>query len=549
MKDYEYYKARATDVNVKLEDITDEYNAYLLARLRDNDPLLKYISITTEEDEKNGFEVRGGDDLGWLGYFIGKSEKLKTLNIDDSLNNINLNAFSEGLGHNQSIQSLNIGIDFGESFQSLVPFLRNNDSLSELTFHHFDIGLQCARNIALLLGQQSSLKRLEIYDAGLDDEGLVEILTAVRHTQIEELSLPGNHNSLGRDGYAALGRMLKDSRLSHLNVGFSSIEDERICTLVAGLKNCYNLTSLNLNGNESITEAGLSSLSIFFQSDNCRLEQIFLAQMNIDDEGVSILAPGLANLPTLRKLNLSCNSIGDQGIQAMVRGLINCQSLEELRLSNNHFTANGLAALSLLLRAEHCNLSSLYLYFINICDDGAAALTNGLRGNKSLTTLYFNVASVKASVLTAFSRLLFDTSSVNNTYLSNHTLEKIRDFVPEMQDTPQDIVQYLKWNESLKQAAAICKILHSHPDIDITPLFEFNLKCLPFVVAWLEKAKSYLDNVNESTESFQSRQLSAVYKFVRGMPQLVVDGYRRQKTRDMLQSEAATKKRKFDLAL
>ena len=60
-----------------------------------------------------------------------------------------------------------------------------------------------------------------------------------------------------------------------------------------------------------------------------------------------------------------------------------------------------------------------------------------------------------------------------------------------MERTPQYIKRYLKWNKLQNRAAAICKILHSHHDIDITPLFEFNLKCLPLVVAWLEKAKPY----------------------------------------------------------
>ena len=69
-----------------------------------------------------------------------------------------------------------------------------------------------------------------------------------------------------------------------------------------------------------------------------------------------------------------------------------------------------------------------------------------------------------------------------------------------MQNTPSDIEEYLKLNKLLKKDAAICKILNSHPDIDITPLFQFNLMCLPLVVEWLEKAKQYLDNVSHSTE-------------------------------------------------
>ena len=115
-------------------------------------------------------------------------------------------------------------------------------------------------------------------------------------------------------------------------------------------------------------------------------------------------------------------------------------------------------------------------------------------------------------------------------------------------DIPEDVVQYLKWNKSLKHAAALCKILRSHPYVDVTPLFQFNLKCLPLVVEWLEKAKSYCEEVNESSEAFQRRQISTVYKFIRGMPLLAAGGYRSQTKGVQLQSNS--KKRKFfDLTL
>ena len=133
-----------------------------------------------------------------------------------------------------------------------------------------------------------------------------------------------------------------------------------------------------------------------------------------------------------------------------------------------------------------------------------------------------------------------------------------------MRETPQDIVTYLKLNKSPNQVAAICKILFIHPDIDVMPLFQFNLKCLPLVVEWLEKAKksylwnlntdqyidqstrSYLDEMNESSDTFQHRQLSAIYKFIRGMPLLAVNGYRSQRKMKDTQVQSKSKKRTID---
>ena len=113
-----------------------------------------------------------------------------------------------------------------------------------------------------------------------------------------------------------------------------------------------------------------------------------------------------------------------------------------------------------------------------------------------------------------------------------------------MEDTAQDIVQDLNFNILGSRIAAICKILRSHPDIDVETLFRWKMSCLPLIVDWLEKAEPYLIHVHESTDVFKNRQLSAVYKFVRGMPLLAANGYRKQEGADV-----QSKKRKLDQTL
>lgn len=68
--------------------------------------------------------------------------------------------------------------------------------------------------------------------------------------------------------------------------------------------------------------------------------------------------------------------------------------------------------------------------------------------------------------------------------------------------------------------AAKLKILAFFPNIDMSPFFKWSLKYLPFV-------KNWFDTVTSSNESaaacIETRNLSAVYQFVRGMSFLVVD--------------------------
>ena len=64
---------------------------------------------------------------------------------------------------------------------------------------------------------------------------------------------------------------------------------------------------------------------------------------------------------------------------------------------------------------------------MNIGDEGAEALADGLMGNTTLKHLVLtpNSAGITNTGWAAFSRLLCDTSSINNTFRSNHTLEHI----------------------------------------------------------------------------------------------------------------------------
>ena len=78
----------------------------------------------------------------------------------------------------------------------------------------------------------------------------------------------------------------------------------------------------------------------------------------------------------------------------------------------------------------------------------------------------------------------------------------------------------------------------SHPHLDMKPFFRSDLKFLPLAVAWFERAKpcttltiqTSSSNPNsrrrvleESDEVYQSRVLTALYEFVRGVPKKVLE--------------------------
>jgi hypothetical protein len=98
---------------VHLDDITSsKKNAEVLRKLRDNyqnweDNTLYIVADDDEdEDEENVFIIREGDDLAWLGYFIGRNETLNELHIHFLPEEKCIDCFVKGVNLNRSLRTL-----------------------------------------------------------------------------------------------------------------------------------------------------------------------------------------------------------------------------------------------------------------------------------------------------------------------------------------------------------------------------------------------------------------------------------------------------------
>mmetsp|Transcript_2010 Transcript_2010/g.3123 ORF Transcript_2010/g.3123 Transcript_2010/m.3123 type:complete len:505 (-) Transcript_2010:60-1574(-) len=462
--------ALAPDVN--LEEITSsKQNAEVMRRLRDN---IRWegntLCITEGVDDDNDdddnddneemvFSIREGDDLSWLGYFIGRNQSLDDLSVEFMPEERErVDAFIDGVSHNRSMRELAALAGTDIRVRKLYPFFRENNNLTKICLYHAVIGRECASDLALALSQRQvkSLTAFCLRDNNLGDEGFADIVQALgTQPQLEQLICP--RNNIGRISCEALGALMMIWRMSNL-----------------------------------------------------------------------------------KYLHLPNNSIDDAGLQALVPGLCNSSNLEQLSISDP-ITAVGLRYLSPFLQSGSCRLRFLNIRSVRFGDAEAAALAYALSGNKSLTTFCLpnqeyedEECAITEAGWSAFSKLLCDTSSINNTYLSNHTLTYIIE--NSMDDT--HIADLLKMNEAAKnmrnreiamQSLTRSKILMSHPDLDMEPLFLYKLKFLPLITNWFRRSiqlcSDEVGRWKESVPKMQSRELSAVYKFVRGMPLLASDGY------------------------
>ena len=266
-----------------------------------------------------------------------------------------------------------------------------------------------------------------------------------------------------------------------------------------------------------------------YQTNSNNLVDLFIDSINLQMGGEHVLAATLQSCTNLTKLSLRRGNIYDERLFTLVNAIRGNHSLEVLNLEENTIGDAGCEALSTLLTNPQSNLQYLGLNYNDIGTDGAIAILNALEGNNRLRELsLFNRNLMDMIVVKdALSRLLCNTSSINSTYSSNHTV------FPQL-NTGGELLVLIKMNSvTNKSHVAIRKILRHHPKIDMKQFFgwdaegEWTLKGLPYVLAWLEKARGaaivneegYEDDTDGEEEcSVEKRKLLAIYEFAKAMP-------------------------------
>ena len=90
----------------------------------------------------------------------------------------------------------------------------------------------------------------------------------------------------------------------------------------------------------------------------------------------------------LESLDLFCAEIYDKGADILSSGLIGSHTLRNLYIGRNGFTEIGWLAIFAMLKSPHCRLISLDLGSTDINDAVALSLTNALRCNSTLKSLF-----------------------------------------------------------------------------------------------------------------------------------------------------------------
>ena len=170
--------------------------------------------------------------------------------------------------------------------------------------------------------------------------------------------------------------------------GYTAFDDSIATQLAVSLP--PTITSFTFHSLQcKVTQYGIRS--ILRSLDNLTsLESLDFGENNIDDDSCLVLAYGIRNNKSIKRLDLSgSNNIGDEGVKAISDALMNKNNLDFLDFDNNHINAEGAKAIASVLSMNK-TLKTLDLKNNKVGDEGVKALSDALSTIHCLEKLFLS---------------------------------------------------------------------------------------------------------------------------------------------------------------
>ena len=299
--------------------------------------------------------------------------------------------------------------------------------------------------------------------------GLLTINKTLKHIDI------GRSPILDTTGWRQFLECLSapDSALEALEINECCIDDERALLVISTLSKNTSLRMLNMSYNSDISCVGwIQCFRLALDLQFFTLEDIDFSKNNIDDEACAVLVDLLFQSKSVSSLSLYDSAICNRGWIEIFNVLLpnSSSQLKALRLGMGNIDGEE------------------FIDEAIINDDVITCFANSLVSNSSLKSLVFgDVCHVSRSGWDALVGAMRDTSSIESTYYSNHTLQDLR--ILHRNIVPDDVTALLRRNGNQnKVAVARQKILDGHfSDLDaILRIFgQMDVNFLPYAFSWM----------------------------------------------------------------
>ena len=337
-------------------------------------------------------------------------------------------------------------------------------------------------------------------------------------------------NSSNSRDFSHLGASIaQNTNVKTLSFNFVHNLDAMNNEFFDGLKYNSSIDELILNCDDRGIVGGVIQELLEVYQENSNLTNLCIRHSILHNGGDQIVATTLRRCTNLVELSLYGCNISNQQLTLIIEAVRGHRKLSSVSLDSNGISNAGCDVLANFLIDPNCNLLHLDLGGRNDIDnDGVSTLANSLSNNTTMKQLYLRGNPIDRRVDEVFSKVLCNTSNIDSIYSSNHTLEGL--ILGHPKGGLLDSV--LKMNrDTNKSHVAIKKILKYHPNMNMEPLFEWNmegegerdLKALPYVIAWFGRAQDAVAGGGGGERyNIDARKLSAIYQFAKAMPLMFV---------------------------
>ena len=349
-----------------------------------------------------------------------------------------------------------------------------------------------------------------------------------RNRSIRKLSFSDN-NQLDGQIFHMLDLFLKNNpNLTEIEVNNCDLWPEGIRQLSLALRGC-NKSLRNVRFDYNNLGGGQLVDIIVSLGMHPQLKHLDLVSMEIDRNECTALATLLRKTTKqLQILDLYGNNVDNDGIEVLTHGISGSQLVKLVLSCDRSITIRGWKTLSTLLQMPDSNLEEIDLSLNNTSNEAILAFANSLKGNCKLKMLDLSYCNdITEGGWAPFSKLLCDPSSINKTYLSNHTLEDLG--ATHLMPFVVQSYLILNRNNEDKGQVAMIKILQHHSHFNVQPFFEWEFRVLPLMITWLEKASTCTSIFGEE---IKRTKLSITYDFVREFPMLYIEPVTRKEIED-----------------
>ncbi len=358
-----------------------------------------------------------------------------------------------------------------------------------------------------------SLANLHLWGNNLNDATILSLSSALRHSTTRKiLQLDGIISTRGkrdcasvianaawRDLFAGVVQSTTCT-LERLQLSACYVNDDILKLLINAIAHNDRLREVNLSDNPGVTDARWEAFSAVLWNPTLMsvLEELHLSWNSINDHAVASFAGALVANNRLRVLDLSGNlavtPAGWETFSTVLRNPIS--ALEYLHMDNNSINDHALVS------------------FIDALSNNNMLQRFEISGNDDITVAGYEV----------FADLLCNTSSIMDTYHSNHTLLHNECYNYGYMEDDYCVLHHrfgllfrINRHNSVSQAARL-NIIISHfsgNKINLQHFTAMDSSILPFAIAWM--ANGEYSGGDEYTRLHRSSSRTLLYQFLLSM--------------------------------